>query len=270
MATLIDERPEDINEEEEITTFDTAPESEEAPQESTPQTETVNEDDIPDKYKGKSTADIVRMHQEAEKLLGRQSSEVGELRSVVDSYIQTQLDTNDTPAPTQEPEEEVDFFSDPDKAVARAIANHPSIKKAEETTLQNKRTSALSQLTQRHPDMKEVISDSKFVDWIKGSKIRTQLFAQADRSYDYEAADELLTNWKERQGVVTQTLAAEKAGRKEAIKSASTGSTKGNGQQQSRKIYRRSDIIKLMQTDPERYLALSDEITQAYAEKRVR
>jgi len=25
-----------------------------------------------------------------------------------------------------------------------------------------------------------------------------------------------------------------------------------------------------MQTDPERYLALSDEITQAYAEKRVR
>jgi hypothetical protein len=271
MATLIDERPEDINEEEQITTFDTAPESEEAPQqEPTPPEETVTEDDIPEKYKGKSTADIVRMHQEAEKLLGRQSSEVGELRSVVDSYIQTQLDTNDTPAPTQEPEEEVDFFSDPDKAVARAIANHPSIKKAEETTLQNKRASALSQLNQRHPDMQEVISDSKFVDWIKGSKIRTQLFAQADRSYDYEAADELLTNWKERQGVVTQTLAAEKAGRKEAIKSASTGSTKGNGQQQSRKIYRRSDIIKLMQDDPDRYLQLSDEITKAYAEKRVR
>ena len=270
MATLIDERPEDVNEGEEITTFDQAPEQAEAPQQEPPTEPAVSEEEIPEKYKGKSTADIVRMHQEAEKLLGRQSSEVGELRSVVDSYIQTQLDTNDTPAPTQEPEEEVDFFSDPDKAVARAIANHPSIKKAEETTLENKRSSALSQLTQRHPDMKEVIADSKFVDWIKSSKIRTQLFAQADRSYDYEAADELLTNWKERQGVVTQTLAAEKAGRKEAVRSASTGSTKGNGQQQSRKIYRRSDIIKLMQTDPERYLALSDEITQAYAEKRVR
>ena len=61
---------------------------EEAPQETTPP-----EDDIPDKYKGKSTAEIVRMHQEAEKLLGKQSGEVGELRSVVDSYIQTQLDT---------------------------------------------------------------------------------------------------------------------------------------------------------------------------------
>ena len=89
MATLIDERQDEveINEEEEVVSQVTEePQVEETPQ----------EDDIPDKYKGKSTAEIVRMHQEAEKLLGRQSSEVGELRSVVDSYIQTQLDT--TPA----------------------------------------------------------------------------------------------------------------------------------------------------------------------------
>jgi hypothetical protein len=67
----------------------------EAPQEPTPA-----EDDVPEKYKGKSTAEIVRMHQEAEKLLGKQSGEVGELRSVVDSYIQTQLDST-TPRPRQ-------------------------------------------------------------------------------------------------------------------------------------------------------------------------
>ncbi len=60
------------------------------------------------------------MHQEAEKLLGKQSGEVGELRSVVDNYIQTQLDTNKAP---EQPEEDIDFFSDPDKAVERAIKN---------------------------------------------------------------------------------------------------------------------------------------------------
>ena len=38
---------------------------------------------LPDKYQGKSTAEIVQMHQEAEKLLGRQSSEVGELRKML-------------------------------------------------------------------------------------------------------------------------------------------------------------------------------------------
>jgi hypothetical protein len=140
MATLIDERPEDVETEEQEVSQIT-----EEPEEVNPQ----EEDDIPEKYQGKSTAEIVRMHQEAEKLLGRQSSEVGELRSVVDSYIQTQLDTTTK----QEPEEEIDFFSDPDKAVERAIKNHPSIKAAEQQTQQYKQTTALSHLQQRHPDM---------------------------------------------------------------------------------------------------------------------
>ena len=173
MATLIDERPEDVEtEQEEISQIQEEPQVEETPQ----------EEEIPDKYKGKSTAEIVRMHQEAEKLLGKQSGEVGELRSVVDNYIQTQLDTN-TPA-TQEPEEDIDFFSDPDKAVERAIKNHPSIKAAEAQTQQYKQQTAQAQLQQRHPDMQEILQDGKFVDWIKGSKIRTQLFAQADTQYD--------------------------------------------------------------------------------------
>jgi hypothetical protein len=264
MATFIDdERPEDVNDEQASNIEELG---QEAPQEPTPEPE----DTIPEKYQGKSTAEIVRMHQEAEKLLGKQSGEVGELRSVVDSYIQTQLDETPVQPTTSEPDEDIDFFSDPDKAVERAIRNHPSIKKAEETTLNNQRTNAMSQLQSRHPDMEQIVQDGKFVEWIKASKIRTQLFAQADRQYDYEAADELFTNWKERQGAVAQTVAAEKDTRKAAVKAASTGSTKGNGEQRAKKVYRRSDIIKLMKTDPDRYMALSDEITLAYAEKRVR
>jgi len=259
MATLIDERTEkeEDNTGEQISQLTAEPELQETPQE-----------DIPDKYKGKSTADIVRMHQEAEKLLGRQSSEVGELRSVVDNYIQTQLDTT-TPA-TQETEEDIDFFSDPDKAVERAIKNHPSIKAAEAQNQQYKQSTAQAALQQRHPDMQNILTDTKFADWIKASKIRTQLFVQADQSYDHEAADELFTNWKERQQVVGQTVATEKTQRKEAIKNASTGGATGSSEAKSRKVYRRSDIIKLMQDDPERYLSLSDEIMDAYATGRVR
>jgi len=258
MATLIDERLEEENTEEQEVSQIT-----EEPTQETPQ-----EDDIPDKYKGKSTAEIVRMHQEAEKLLGKQSGEVGELRSVVDNYIQTQLDT--TTKATQEPEEEIDFFSDPDKAVERAIKNHPSIKQAEAVSQQYKHNAAQSQLQQRHPDMQAILTDSKFAEWIKGSKIRTQLFVQADQQYDAEAADELFTNWKERQGVVSQTVANEKDNRKTAVKNASAGNARGSGEAASRKVYRRSDIIKLMQDDPDRYLSLSDEIMQAYQEGRVR
>ena len=264
-AKLIDERPEQ-EDNVEITELETQEEQFEQPEE-TQQAEP--QDDLPDKYRGKSVQDIVRMHQEAEKLLGKQSSEVGELRKVVDSYIQTQL-SQQQQAPQKSEDEDYDFFTDPDKAVSRAIENHPKIKEAEQYTQQYKKATALSQLQSKHPDMQQILQDNRFAEWIQGSKIRTQLFVQADQQYDYEAADELFTLWKDRQATVKQTAQAEKAGRKEAVKAANTGNARGNPDSQSRKIYRRADIIKLMKTDPDRYQSLSDEIMKAYQEGRVK
>ena len=262
MARLIDERPEDVEENDIDTTLEQEPQEPEATLEEP-------ESDIPEKYQGKSTAEIVRMHQEAEKLLGKQSSEVGELRKVVDDYIQTQLSDKETQV-TQSSDEEVDFFSDPDKAVARAIENHPKIKEAEQISNQYRQSTAMNKLQSKHPDMSDILQDEKFVNWIKDSKIRQQLFVQADKQYDYEAADELFSLWKERQQVVKQTAVNEKNERKRAVKSASTGNARGSGEQSAKKVYRRADIIKLMRTDPDRYQALSNEIMQAYKEGRVR
>jgi hypothetical protein len=260
MATLLDER---LDDEEQPDKTEQAGDLENDPVEQETQSE------IPDKYRGKSAEDLVRMHQEAEKLLGRQSSEVGELRQVVDSYIQTQLSNQQAPQ-QQETVDEVDFFSDPEEAVKRAIDNHPKIREAENISKQYQKTTALSQLQKDHPDMQNILTDDKFAEWIKGSKIRTQLYVQADKQYDYEAAHELFTLWKERKQVVQQTANAEKQGRKQAVKNASTGSASGSSETKTRKIYRRADIIKLMRTDPERYQSLSDEIMKAYQEGRVR
>ena len=210
MARLLEERQEeDVVEdtlEQEVT--EQEPQSED---EGTQQEEQT-EPEVPEKYQGKSTAEIVRMHQEAEKLLGKQSSEVGELRKVVDDYIQTQLSTQEIQA--TQADEEIDFFSDPDKAVERAINNHPKIKEAERISNQYRQSTAMAELQKRHPDMQDILQNNKFADWIKGSKIRQQLFVQADQQYDYEAADELFTTWKERQQVVSQTAATEKTERK--------------------------------------------------------
>ena len=272
MARLIEERPEDVEAKDTTDLFtgeveeDTVDQPEPQVEETLEQTET--EDDLPEKYKGKSTADIVRMHQEAEKLLGKQSSEVGELRKVVDDYIQTQLSNKETQV--TQADEEIDFFSDPDKAVERAINNHPKIKEAEEISNQYRHSTAMNQLQTKHPDMDDILQDVKFAEWIQGSKIRTQLFVQADQEYDFDAADELFTLWKERQEVVNSTVAAEEGERKKAVKAASTGNARGSGEQRGKKVYRRADIIKLMRTDPDRYQALSNEIMQAYSEGRVR
>ena len=224
---------------------------------------------VPEKYHGKSLEEVVQMHQEAEKLLGRQSSEVGELRKVVDDFITTQSQQQ---APQQyvEPEDDIDYFTDPQAAVNRAIENHPKIREAQEYSAQYKKQTSLAMLNSKHPDMQDILKDPKFAEWIKGSKIRTQLFVEADQQYNAEAADELFTLWKERKNIAQQTAAVEKQSRKQQLKAANTGSTQGSAEGSRRKVYRRADIIKLMRTDPERYQALSEEILKAYAEGRVK
>ena len=262
-ATLIDERQEEETTDQ-LDTQDTTetPQEEEQPQKS----------ELPEKYRGKSVEDLVQMHQELEKFSGKQSTEVGELRKLVDEHIQTQLVAQQAPEQQQQTDDEddVDFFVDPKSAVSRAIDNHPRIKEAQEYTQQAKKQAALAQLQQQHPDMEAVLQDPKFAEWIKGSKIRTQLFVQADQMYDYDAANELFTLWKDRNQVVQQTVQAEKAARKNAVKSANTGNARGTAEGSRKKVYRRADIIKLMRTDPERYQSLSDELLKAYAEGRVK
>jgi len=226
------------------------------------------ESNLPEKYQGKSLEDVVQMHQEAEKLLGKQSSEVGELRKVVDDYIQAQLSERQAPEKQQE-EDDVDFFLDPKTAISRAIDSHPKIREAETYTQQYKKQAALARLQSAHPDMQEILQDNKFAEWVKGSKIRTQLFVQADQQYDYDAADELLSLWKERSQVAKQTVAVEKQVRKQQLKSANTGNARGATEGNQKKKYRRADVIKLMRDDPERYQALSPELLVAYAEGRV-
>jgi hypothetical protein len=262
-ATLVDPQPEmenvdNINEEVNETQFEE--EVTEQPQE---------QSTIPEKYQGKSMEEIVQMHQEAEKLLGRQSGEVGELRKVVDDYISQSI-TTQAPQQTVEPEEDIDYFTDPQGAVNRAIENHPKIREAEEYTVQYKQQAALATLNTKHPDMQEILGDAKFAEWIKASKIRTQLFVAADQQYDADAADELFTLWKERRAVTQQTAVVEKQARKQQLKSANTGNARGSNETTRKKIYRRADIIKLMRTDPDRYTALADEIMAAYAEGRVK
>jgi len=262
-ATIIDERQ---NEEETQTSEVIAEEVLESPKEDIPE-----ESNVPEKYRGKSVEELVQMNQELEKFSGKQSTEVGELRKVVDSYIQTELDGKQAPQTQQEDDNsDVDFFVDPQSAVNRAIENHPKIKEAETYNKQYKQQATLAQLRSDHPNMDQVLEDPKFAEWIKGSKVRTKLFVQADQQYDYDAASELFTLWSERSSIVQETAKAERLNRKNAVKSAATGNTRGSAEGSRKKVYRRADIIKLMKTDPERYASLSDEILRAYAEGRVK
>lgn len=258
----------EVAEDEQLVDFSETPEQEPEAEEANPETaveEQDAEEEIPEKYKGKSPREIIRMHQEAEKLMGRQSSEVGELRKLVDNFILTQTNNN---APKEE-EVEVDFFDDPQKAVEAAIAKHPKVRQAEELSARMRQQEAMTKLKGEHPDFAEVIQSPDFSEWVGKSKVRLELYNRADQAYDYDAANELLSTWKERKAIVSQTEKAEQEALKRSRKAASTGGGSG-GEGRSRKVYRRSDIVNLMQNDPARYLELSDEITLAYQEGRVK
>jgi hypothetical protein len=233
------------------------------------------EEDLPAKYKGKDLKEIIRMHQEAEKLIGRQAQEVGEVRKLADELIKRQLDTKKEEAPATK-EDEIDFFDDPKKAVRKEVESHPAIREAKEQALAMKQMQTVNRLNQEFPGYEAVVADPDFAEWVKSSQVRLRLFAQAHQDFDYDAAAELLGTWKyiKPKPVEQQTaspVAAEvKQAQKAAVKAATVDVGSGPTSPTSSKVYRRADLIRLQLEDPDRYMQLQDEIMAAYSEGRVK
>ena len=224
-------------------------------------------DDIPEKYRGKQLSDIIKMHQEAEKLIGKQAQEVGEVRKLADELIKQNLQGKQQPVKEEEPE--VDFFENPQAAVRKTVDSHPDVLAARQAALEFKKMQIQQKLTQEHPDFTQIVQDADFVNWVKSSPVRIGLYAKADGEFDYDSANELLTTYKQLKGVkAKQTSDAGENQRKSNLKAAAVdvGGTGESG----KRVYRRADLIRLKMTDPARYDALSDEIMQAYADGRVK
>ena len=223
--------------------------------------------ELPEKYRAKSLEEVVRMHQEAERLIGKQAQEVGEVRKLADELIKQNLNGKSQPIKEEEPE--VDFFENPQKAVQGQIDRHPDVLAARQAGLDFKRMQIQQKLTQDHPDYSQVVNDSEFINWVKSSPIRSGLYAKADAEFDYDSANELLSTFKQLRGVkAKQSDQASDAIRTKSMKAAQVDV--GGSGESSKRVYRRADLIRLKMTDPQRYEILSDEIMQAYSEGRVR
>jgi hypothetical protein len=222
--------------------------------------------ELPDKYRDKSLDEIVKMHQEAEKLIGKQAQEVGEVRKLADELIKQNLGSRQQ---TRQEEPEVDFFENPQKAVQRTVDNHPDILAARQVTQEMRRAQIQQRLAQEHPDFGDIARDQDFANWVKSSPVRIRIFEQADSGYDFDSANELLSTYKQLRSVKQkQTSDDGEVTRKQNLRAV--GVDVGGSGESSKKVYRRADLIRLKMQDPNRYDALSDEIMQAYQEGRVR
>jgi hypothetical protein len=238
--------------------------------------EVANEVEMPEKYKNKSLDEIVRMHQEAEKLIGRQAQEVGEVRKLADSLLKQQLEAKHDKQPEQA--QEIDWFDDPQKAINQALESNPVLRQLQEQQAIQAQRAALDVIEKSHPDFVSVAQSEDFQQWVAESKVRQRLYNDAN-NYDADSALELLNNYKSLRGLKQQKEETSKAadealkktdseGRSKALKAAAV--QQGGTGETGKPVYRRADLIRLRMQDPNRYESMADEILAAYAEGRVR
>jgi hypothetical protein len=228
---------------------------------------------IPEKFRGKSEADIAKSYVELEKEFGRRNNEIGELRKLTDQLLGLQLadkeqkTKQDTPV---RPSVEFDsLVENPNEAIDAVVGSHPKLKELEEKLILKERQEAQAAFESKHNDWKDLVNSEEFRGWVSETKGRQRMFLEADSNYDYELADELFSMYKSTKGgQVVDDKEAEQAARDQALRDAT--SEKGTSGQKATKVFRRSQLIQLKVSDPAKYQALLPEIELAYAEKRVR
>lgn len=229
----------------------------------------VVEDTIPEKFRGKSAKDIAESYTNLEKEYGKKAQEIGELRKLTDQILQQQIAQSTRKEEPKVESSDDDFFVDPQAAIGRAIENHPKVKQFEQQAVLANQQANLQKFTAKHSDYEAILQEEEFRGWIDSSPVRQRLLSQANSNYDFESADEIFSQYKERKQLIAGAQQQVNDNREAALK-ASTVPTGNNSAESSKKVYRRADLIRLKMTDPSRYEALSDDILQAYAEGRVK
>lgn len=226
------------------------------------------EPELPEKYRGKTAAEIAEMHENLEKKLREQGNELGSIRQTLDAIS---LQQSKPQEPEPEPISEADFFSDPTSTVNRAIEEHPSIKQAQDMARKMALAQARQTLEAKHPDMEQILQDPDFAEWIKESSSRTSRLQRAHVQGDVAEADDLLSTWKALNKVSATAQEVSKKAQKQAVRNANTGAVRGNSDaMHSKRTYRKHEVRKLMRERPDEYEARNDEFAQAFLEGRIR
>ncbi len=247
------------------------------------------EEQIPEKYRGKSPAEIIKMHEEAESRLGKMGSELGELRTLTDEYVRSTLKrTNETKADSTTESTDLDdaeFFINPKKAIKKFLESDDTLKELKQRNSESQQERAQRTFYEKHKDADQVVQDPEFVEWVRKSPIRIGLLRAAN-AYDAVAGDEIFSTWKEikaaKNGTTGQTQqvaqdsntdkAIAEAERKALVRDGTlpSGNANPSSNDGGKPIFKSADLIRMKIYEPERYESMQDTILLAYQEGRVR
>lgn len=241
--------------------------------------ETKKSDAVPSKYEGKTVDELIEMNINQEKLIGRQSQEVGTIRRMADQILDLKKSTTQIKEEPRTLVTVADVLNDPDKAIHEAVARSDVAKRADRAEARINQLEA--QITEKdfvgkHKDFGTDVNDPDFLAWVNKNPLRQALAAETAKK-NFVAAQNLWDMWdefKELSGSQKQESTQEKPRTvPNTVKSAPTSGAKG------KPIYSRSKLMelrmKVQQGDPAAVMRYNDPVFQqnmndAYAENRVR
>jgi hypothetical protein len=267
------------------TTNDEGPDENSGTPASTPPNEdTLPEDQLPKRWRGKSFTERVETYKTLESELGRKNNEIGQLRWVIDEMLKLRgSDGASSTSPAKkntkaEPVTNERLLTDPETTIS-AVAERAI---EEKTAPVNERLDRMEfetrkrEFESRFPKYEETMANEEFLGWVKQSPYRGRLVGAAVNG-SWEAAHELFGLYEEVEGVRKAKVTGNdpNAAKEGAVTRPGNGNTTGGAQKKtvssgSKKIYSRSELAKLYMTNRDAYNAMGDEIRQAYRENRVR
>jgi hypothetical protein len=226
---------------------------------------------MPEKFKDVSPEDIAKSYVELERQRSREAQELGELRRKWDTLVEQELQAHRTdrnkPAPVQEQEVKFDeIVSNPQEAVKRVVKG--DIDKVTEQVQEIRKELRKEKFEAKHNDYLNVVQEPDFVDWISKSQYRLKMLQHAHANYDYDVADELLTEYKEVKATRAKPAATNEVGKQQLQKTTLESGT--SKQVSNKKTYSRAELRDIRVRKPDQWKANYDEYLAAYKEGRVK
>lgn len=222
---------------------------------------------MPDKFKGKSAEEIAKAYLEVEKTIGRQGAELGQMRKYVDTLIQREVSQAPEETIADKPVEADDLLDRPEETIREIIKKE--LKGVQQELSKTQQQLQFNDFVRKHPNYTEVAQSPDFLEWVQTSDKRLSKYQSANYQMDLEAADELLSDWKELAEYRQKRVAEAEDQRKKALKDVSAERGVGESSGGSKKKFRRSELREMRIHNPDKFDAMQAEIIQAYREGRV-
>lgn len=245
-------------------------------------------DGLPEKFRGKSTQDVVEAYLNLEREHGRVVNDLGEQRRLTDRLLDLdqQKRASDLQRNGGDPAElpEVttdDLLTRPGEVIGRLV--DARVKAALEPT--NQRVTSLeagltqSDFRRAHADADAIANSPEFLAWVQKSPLRLRA-AQAANQGNWTAANDLMSEYKAQHLPTTSTSSDDnstgddlEAARQASLEtSGSAGGKNGADGKPQGQLYSRAKLIRLRIENPDEYYdeAFQEKIQRAHAEGRVR